>query len=128
MAGTLPRCCVDEVDRIKDDLSKAESAAAKYALFHRLDLMNVRAQVVDAWRQLAVYANALLGAFTVQYQVNAGSPPGIGEPLNIGGSTNNHQLILNTQLPLVRIQQRNNYRASQIAFQRAATSCKKRKI
>jgi hypothetical protein len=114
----LPRCCIDGVDLVKVDISKAEAAAARYALSNRLDLMNSRAQVVDAWRQLAVFANALLGVFTVQYQFNAASPPGIAEPVNVGGSTSNHQLILNTQLPLVRIQERNNYRTSLIAFQR----------
>ena len=40
------------------------------------------------------------------------------QPLNIGGSGNANQLILNTQLPLVRIQERNNYRASLIAYTR----------
>ena len=59
--------------------------------------MNVRAQVVDAWRQLAVFANALLGTFNVQYQLNATSPPGVAQPLNIGGSGTAHQLVLNTR-------------------------------
>jgi len=114
----LPRCCVDGVDLVKDDLARAQSVGGQHALENRLDLMNIRAQVVDAWRQLAVFANALLGTFTVQYQLNASSPVGMAQPLNIGGSGNMHQLILNTQLPLTRIQERNNYRASLIAFQR----------
>ena len=70
----LPRCCVDGVDLITDDLDRAQATAAKHALENRLDLMNVRAQVVDAWRQLAVFANALLGVFTVQYQLTANLP------------------------------------------------------
>ena len=45
-------------------------------LINRLDLMNIRAQVVDSWRQLAVYANALLGVFNVAYNLNASSPVG----------------------------------------------------
>jgi hypothetical protein len=114
----LPRCCVDGVDLVHDGLDQAQAAAAQHALQNRLDLMNSRAQVVDAWRQLAVYANALLGTFTVAYQLNASTPPGMAQPLNIGGSANSHQLILNTELPLTRINQRNNYRASLIAFQR----------
>ena len=114
----LPRCCVDGVDLVKDDLAKAQAAAAKHALENRLDLMNTRAQVVDAWRQLAVYANALLGTFTVQYQLSANSPLTTAQPLNIGGSGTSHQLILNTELPLTRFVERNNYRASLIAFQR----------
>jgi hypothetical protein len=114
----LPRACVDGVDLVHGDLTRAEAAAAQHTLLNRLDLMNTRAQVVDAWRQLAVFANALLGTFTVQYQLNATSPVGAAQPLNIGGSGNSHELILNTALPLTRIQERNNYRASLIAYQR----------
>jgi hypothetical protein len=114
----LPRCCVDGVDLIYEDLARAQAAGAQHALENRLDLMNVRAQVVDAWRQVAVFANGLLGAFNVQYQLNANSPLGAAQPLNIGGSGTSHQLILNTQLPLTRIAERNNYRASLIAYQR----------
>ena len=81
--------------------------------------MNIRAQVVDAWRQLAVYANALLGTFTVQYNLNASSPGGAAQPLNIGGSAHHAtSSILNASPPLTRIEQRNNYRAAQIAYQR----------
>jgi hypothetical protein len=114
----LPRCCVDGVDLVRDDLDRAQTASARHALENRLDLMNSRAQVVDAWRQLAVYANALLGTFTVSYNLSANSPLGVAQPLNIGGSGNSHQLVLDTELPLVRIQERNNYRASIIAYQR----------
>ena len=106
------------VDLVNDDLTKAQATAAQFALEHRLDLMNVRGQVVDAWRQLAVYANALLGVFNVGYNLDASSPAMAAQPLNIGGSATTNQLTLNTQLPLVRIQQRNNYRASQIAYTR----------
>ncbi len=107
----LPRCCVDGVDLIKDSLDRAKTTAGQHALVNRLDLMNVRAQVVDAWRQLAVYANALLGVFNVQYQLNANTV--------LGPSTTSHQLILNSELPLARIQERNNYRASLIAYQKS---------
>jgi hypothetical protein len=114
----LPRCCVDGVDLIYDSLDHAQAVAGRHALENRLDLMNVRGQVVDSWRQLAVFANALLGTFTVQYQLNSNSPLGHAQPTNISGSGNAHQLILNTELPLVRIQERNNYRAALIAYQR----------
>jgi hypothetical protein len=114
----LPRCCVDGVDLIRVDLDRAEAAAAQHALINRLDLMNVRAQVVDAWRQLAVFANALLGTFNVEYHLSSNSPLGVAQPLNIGGSGNAHQLFLNTDLPIVRKLEQNNYRASLIAYQR----------
>jgi len=118
----LPRCCVDGVDLIKVDLDRAEAAAAQHALNERLDLMNVRGQVVDSWRQLAVFANALLGTFNVQYQLNSFSPVGRAQPLNIGGSGNAHQLVLNGELPIVRRFERNNYRESLIAYQRQRRS------
>jgi hypothetical protein len=114
----LPRVCVDGVDLIKDDLTTAQKTADTHALLNRLDLMNTRAQVVDAWRQLAVYANALLGTFTVQYNLSASSPVGAAQPLNVGGSATTNQLVLNASPPLARIEQRNNYRTAQIALQR----------
>ena len=116
-----PNCrgvCVDGVDLIKDDLATAQKTADTHALLNRLDLMNTRAQVVDAWRQLAVYANALLGTFTVQYNLSASSPVGAAQPLNVGGSATTNQLVLNASPPLTRIEQRNNYRTAQIALQR----------
>jgi hypothetical protein len=114
----LPKCCVDGVDLIHDSLDRAQAAGAQHALLNRLDLMNVRGQTVDSWRQLAIFANALLGTFTVQYQLNSNSPLLGAQPLNIGGSGNAHQLVLDTELPITRIRERNNYRASLIAYQR----------
>src|SRR5262249_26799601 len=84
----------------------------------RFDLMNIRGQVVDAWRQLRVFANALLGVFNVEYRLTANSPLTVAQPLAVGGSGSAHQLVLTTQLPLVRIVERNNYRAAPTAFQR----------
>jgi hypothetical protein len=114
----LPRCCVDGVNLITDDLIRAEDAAQRHALVNRFDLMNVRAQLVDTWRQIKIFANALLGSFTVRYHLQSNSPLNAAQPLNIGGSGNLHELILDWRLPLVRLQERNNYRASLIAFQR----------
>jgi hypothetical protein len=114
----LARLCVGGVDLLKADLYDAETAVVQTALINRFDLMNVRAQVVDGWRQLAVFANALLGTFNVQYSLTSNTPLGHSQPLNIGGSRTTNQLILNGELPLVRIQERNNYRASLINYQR----------
>ena len=71
---------------------------------------------MDAWRQIAVFANALLGTFTAQYHFSATSPPNVAQPLNLGSGAN--EMILDTDLPLVRVEERNNYRASLIAYQR----------
>jgi hypothetical protein len=114
----VPRLCVEGTDLLKVGLDDAEQKGAQVALINRLDLMNVRGQVVDAWRQLAVFANALLGTFNVQYHMDSSTPPGRGLPFAFSGSRTRHQLIMNWDLPLVRTLERNNYRASLIAFQR----------
>ena len=45
----------------EQDLEDLLIAAERTALEHRLDLMNARAQLYDAWRQIKVTANALKG-------------------------------------------------------------------
>jgi Outer membrane efflux protein len=114
----LAKLCVNGVDLLKADLTEAETAVGQAALVNRLDLMNVRAQVTDAWRQLAIFANALLAPLTVQYSLNSTTPAGGSNPLAFSSSRTTQQLILNTQLPLVRKPQRNAYRASLINLQR----------
>jgi hypothetical protein len=52
---------------LEGSLDDAYTVAVQAALTQRLDLMNARAQVVDAYRQIAVVANSLQGAFNVQY-------------------------------------------------------------
>jgi hypothetical protein len=79
--------------------------------------MNRRAQLVDSWRKIAVAANALLGAFNVEYNLTATTPPDAAVPLAFSGSRTRHQLIFNYELPLVRILERNNYRSTLIAYQ-----------
>jgi hypothetical protein len=115
----LARLCVNGVDLIKTDLDTAETAVAQTALTNRLDLMNVRAETVDAWRQLAVFANALLGTFNIAYHLDSSTPPGLAQPLLFSSTRTRQELFLNTQLPLVRLPERNNYRAALINFQRA---------
>jgi outer membrane protein TolC len=115
----LARLCVNSVDLLKADLAEAEAAVAQAALVNRLDLMNVRGQAVDAWRQLAVFANALLGTFNVQYHLNSVTPPGFAEPLAFNAHRTQQKLFFNYELPLVRISERNNYRASLINYQRS---------
>jgi outer membrane protein TolC len=114
----LAKLCVNGVDLLKADLDEAQAAVVQTALLNRLDLMNVRAELTDSWRQLAVFANALLAPFNVQYHVDSSTPTGQAKPLAFNASRTRQQLILNTELPLVRMSERNNYRASLINFQR----------
>jgi outer membrane protein TolC len=107
------------VDLAKDDLEKALDVAVETAVNNRLDLMNARAQVVDAWRQVAVTANSLLGVFNIAYHMDSSTPPGESRPFAFQASQTRHQLILNAELPLVRLPERNVYRAALIEYQRA---------
>ncbi|MCE9531178.1 MAG: TolC family protein, partial [Planctomycetes bacterium] len=114
----LPSVSIEGVDLLRDDLDKSQTIAAQTALGNRLELMNARSQLVDAWRQVAVRANSLLGVLNVGYHYDTTSPPGTNQPFNLGDGRSRHQLLLNGELPLVRQVQRNDYRVSLISFQR----------
>src|SRR5262249_28104112 len=66
----LPRLCAEGTDLLEADPDRAFEVAAQTTLNNRFDLMNARGQAVDAWRQLAVFANALLGVANVEYNLN----------------------------------------------------------
>jgi hypothetical protein len=115
----LPNACLDDFDMLNEPVEKAEDVAVRAALASRVDLMNARAQVVDAWRQLRVTANALMGVFNVGYHLDSTTPAGHSRPLAFAASRTNQELTLNGQLPLVRIAERNAYRTALIDYQRA---------
>jgi hypothetical protein len=108
-----------DLDLQTADTETAQEAAVQEALTSRVDLMNARAQVVDSWRQLKVTANALMGVFNVQYHLDSATPAQGSNPLAFSTGRTHQELILNGQLPLVRIVERNNYRTALINYQRA---------
>lgn len=115
----LPRVCVNDVNVMLAELEDAQGVVAQAALINRLDLMNQRAQLVDSWRKIAVFANSLLGTLNIQYHLDSATPAGQAKPLAFTGSRSRHQLLINSELPLVRQLERNNYRSSLIAYQRS---------
>lgn len=116
---TLPRVPLGDIDLLTEDSEKAQEAAVQAALRNRLDLMNARARLVDVWRQLAVTANDLLGVLNVQYHLNATTPPGGSQPLAFSTAASKQELLINAQLPLVRVVERNNYRIALVNYERA---------
>jgi hypothetical protein len=114
----LPPLPVNGTDVLASPLDEAYTAGIQAALSDRLDLMNARGQVVDAYRQIAVQANSLQGVFNVQYDLNAASPAGGSHPFGFTGELTRHRLIFNAELPLIRRAERNNYRAALISYQR----------
>jgi hypothetical protein len=105
------------VDVIAANQDEALLAVERATMENRVDLMNVRAQLTDAWRKIRVAANALMGTFNVDYHLGSTTPAGQAKPFAFSGSRTTHQLIFTGQLPLVRILQRNNYRSTLINFQ-----------
>ena len=114
----LPMICVEGTDLQRAPLDKALDAGVRYALLYRLDLMNARGELVDAWRQIAVAANSLMGALDVRYHGEALSPVDVARPLAFSGSRARHTLAVNAEVPLVRILERNAYRAALFNWQR----------
>jgi hypothetical protein len=115
----LPVTTTQGLDLSTANVDVAQEAAVEEALSNRWDLMNARAQVVDAWRQLAVTANALMGVLNVQYHLDSTTPPGGTRPMAFSAAATNQELIIDAQLPLVRVAQRNAYRFAIINYERA---------
>lgn len=110
---------IEGIDLTTADLDASLEVAVRTALANRLDLMNARAQVVDAWRQVAVTANSLLGVVDIGYHMDSTTPPGEAKPLAFTAARTRHELFFKAELPLVRLAERNNYRAALIGYQRA---------
>jgi hypothetical protein len=115
----LPPVYVGDIDLLSASDDTALNTVVQTAFENRLELMNQQGQLVDACRKLKVAANALMGTFNVEYHLDSTTPPGMDQPFVFSGKTTRHELIFDTQLPLVRIAERNNYRSTLIAYQQA---------
>jgi len=115
----LPELAVDGVDLLTTPLDEGYVKVSQAALINRLDLMNARAQVVDQWRRITVAANSLQGNFDVRYDLNASTPVGGNAGFfDVSGARTQHTVTLRLEPPFVRREERNQYRASLIAYQR----------
>ncbi|MDX2038934.1 MAG: TolC family protein [Isosphaeraceae bacterium] len=93
-------------------------AAERVALENRLDLMNARANLYDTWRQIRIAANQLKGVFNVQLTNQILTPPNTTNPFAFVDQAKNFQLVLNAELPLVRMAERNTFVGQLVAYQR----------
>lgn len=112
---TVLRINAIELPTIDDD----ENMALEEALANRLDLMNAKARVTDAWRKVRVAANALRAGLDVNGSVNLGVDPAGANPFAFSAAQSRYTVGLNLDLPLNRFAERNAYRASLINYQRA---------
>jgi hypothetical protein len=101
----------------EEDLEATLQAAVRIALEYRLDLMNQRAQLYDAWRQIRVKANALKGILNVKLTNQVFTPPTTTNPFGFLSQAKQFSLVLNAELPLIRVAERNAFRQAIIAYE-----------
>jgi hypothetical protein len=101
----------------EEDLEATLQAAVRIALEYRLDLMNTRAQLYDAWRQIRVRANALRGYLNVSLTNQVFTPPTTTNPFAFVSQAKQFSLVLNAELPLIRVAERNSFRQAIIAYE-----------
>ena len=96
----------------EEGLEDLLQAAVRIALEYRMDLMNDRAQLYDAWRQIRVTANALKGVLNLALTNNVYTPVTSTNPFAFLSQAKQFCLALNAELPLVRVAERNNFRTA----------------
>jgi outer membrane protein TolC len=96
-----------------------EGPSISYAFDHRLDLMNQRGAVVDAWRNIGVSANLLEADLNVLFNANIATPPDGNNPVGFRASASSYSVGVQFAAPLDRLVARNAYRTSQITYEQA---------
>ena len=94
-----------------------EEQAVKIALENRLDLMNSRGAVVDAYRQVEIAADQLESDLDINASANLLTDPNRDNAFRFDGDENEYALGFSFDGPLNRLNERNSYRDSQIAYQ-----------
>jgi outer membrane protein TolC len=108
-----------------EPLNYEERSATEEALEARLDLMNQRAAVVDAWRQIWVTANTLEAGLNLIFNMTlSNTPRSVDKPLSSNpvdfrAFANTYQVGFNFDSPLNRYAEQNAYRTSLIGYQSA---------
>jgi outer membrane protein TolC len=93
--------------------------AIEYALSERLDVMNLRGRVTDAWRQLFVAANALKSDLNVRVEADVRTAADASNPFDFAASNSRYRVGFEFDGPLNRVRERNIYRATLINYQRS---------
>ncbi len=95
--------------------------AVRLSMENRLDLMNRRASVMDARRQVEVAADALESNLDLVVDGQVSTPPLEinGKPFAFRARDSRFRVGLGFTTPLDRRAERNDFRATQIAYQRA---------
>ncbi|APW60201.1 TolC family protein [Paludisphaera borealis] len=102
----------------EEELEDVLQAGVRTALEYRLDVMNQRAQLYDTWRQIRVQANSLKGILNVGVTNQVLTPPTSTNPFGFFSQATQFSLVLNAELPLIRLAERNNFRAAIVNYER----------
>lgn len=105
-----------------EPLEVQEQRAITYAHRNRLDLMNSQATVMDAFRKVEVAADALQSDLSVKGSAELGSDPSKNNAFRFDSSANTYRVGVQFDGPLNRLNERNLFRAQQIAYQRVSRS------
>ena len=99
-------------------VSVTPEEAFQVAEENRLDWMNQRSALVDAWRRIDIAADGLRGVLDLGVNGRLGSIDGRGGNVRVG-SDHEIDVTLTWSTPLTRYTQMMEYRESQILYQRA---------
>ena len=94
-----------------------EQTAVEIAMENRLDLMNSRAAVVDAFRSVEIAADNLESDLTVNASADLRSDPSKDNAFRLDGDENQYRIGVEFDGPLNRLGERNAYRSAQLAYQ-----------
>lgn len=100
-------------------LQLSQQTAMQFARENRLDLMNAQAEVVDAFRRTEVAANALRSQLDVTAGGNLGTQADRTNPVRFDASSSSWNVGVDFDGPLNRLNERNDYRAAQVAYQQS---------
>ncbi len=98
-------------------ISMSAEEAFQIASENRLDWMNRRAALVDAWRQIEITSNALRGYLNLKVDGSIATEG--NNPFNFSSKNGQVSVGLVWDSPLDRLIQQNAYRAALIDYQRA---------
>ncbi|MEZ5942107.1 MAG: TolC family protein [Planctomycetaceae bacterium] len=107
---------IELISLIPVDISLEEATAN--AVENRVDLMNTRAIVMDARRQVEITANRLQAALDLVVDGDIRTAGG-NKPFNFNGQSSQLRAGIRFTAPLDQIAERNNYRVALLRYQRA---------
>lgn len=98
------------------DVDISAEEALDIARINRRDWMNAQAALVDSWRQVGFFANDLEADLDVVFSGDIGN---LGKnPVKFNSDNGRLRVGLQWDAPVTRLVERNNYRESQIAYER----------